>query len=313
MFDINGLFCLSEYVLNSSGSIDLQPQAASGRMRLSNRFRRLLWIGVAALFVISLLGMVFEFADANEAETTSIEFAVRRVLNRRRSIDLSIDNPTAGLLNQQRAEDEKVDENTRGKVENNELSDEGGNNGNEGSDDEDTTEAQPDVKASMFCLIGAVFSLHTLLVEHLKWDPKSFQRFSVATKIPVEIFCVSGPLVLVSAIIYSILAGLLYIGGGSSSAFFISASWSAIMVDMSFVCYSNAIYEIMTNRVDLVLHIVNLVTVYNAFTQLRFFPYTFVICGLSFWGVVIGIRCMRRFRAGEVRASNTIVFRPGSP
>lgn len=169
--------------------------------------------------------------------------------------------------------------------------------------------------ASAVCGFGALFSLYTMVVEHFKWDAKSFQRFSVATKIPVEVFCLSGPLVLVSAVIYAIMAVLWLLDSGSSSIFFISASWSAIMIDMSFVCYTNVMAEICANRVDVVLHVVNLFTVVFAFQHLRFVPLTFILCGLTFWGAVIAIRVCRRSQGGNLNDSNVplSIFRPGSP
>lgn len=269
------------------------------RMALWVRREKRLWIIILIFVALFLLGTLFELANANNADV-SVERAVRNVLNRRKAVDLSSDH--ASMLNEQHVDSDSLDGRGGGLSMDDTAADE---------DEEEEAAQKANIRAALVCAFGTVFSLHTLLIEHMKWDPKSFQKFSIATKIPVEIFCVSGPLVLVSAIIYTIMAGLLFLGGGSSSAFFIAASWSAIMIDMSFVCYTNALYEIFTNRVDLVLHIVNFFTVYNAFNQLRFFPFTFVICGLFFWTVVIGIRLVRRFRSGPVVNAN--VFRPGSP
>jgi len=251
------------------------------------RDRRFLYICLVfvSLFVI---GTLFELVYANDSDL-SVEQAVKSILSRRKAMERELSS----------REDRDM-----GDVD-------GDGNGLDDEEDVADTWRSTHVQAAFVCLAGTLFSLHTMVVEHRKWNPKSFQRFSVATKIPVEIFCVSGPLVLVSAIIYTILAGLLLLGDGSASAFFIASSWSAIMIDMSFVCYSNPLYEIATNRVDLVLHLINLITVYNAFRQLRFFPFTFVICGLFFWAVVIGIRVMRRFRSSGVASSGS--FRPGSP
>ena len=147
----------------------------------------------------------------------------------------------------------------------------------------------------------------------MRWDPKSFQRFSIATKIPVEIFCVSGPLVFVTSIIYLIMAGLLMLDTSTSSVFFLSTSWSAIMIDMSFVCYNQVLNEILANRVDIILHLVNFFTVGYSYHQLKFFPITFVICGLTFWGTVVLIRIYSRMRNGETMHSIVGTNRPQSP
>jgi len=241
---------------------------------------------VLILFVL-IISLVCEAGEPSEAKITS-EPAVRKTGPRRKTRDIK------RIIQEERPLDEDKLDDTVVK---------------DYDDDAIDYSYDPNVKASLICALGAIFSIYTLVIEQMKWDPRSFQRFSVATKIPVEVFCISGPLVLVSAIIYVIMAGLLFMGGSPTSTFFISSSWSAIMIDMSFVCYSSPFTEILTNKVDLILHIVNVITIYNSFNQLRFFPFTFVVCGLTFWGVVVALRLLRKFRAGE----NVNIFRPGSP
>jgi hypothetical protein len=275
------------------GDIERQKM---GSKSLSSKF---IWLICLVLVLLLLVDQILQFADANKAES-SVEQAIRQALNRRKAEQISskrVLDGTEKRLGEERLGGEAREEEY---IKEDEI------------DEDVESSRRANQKASVICAFGAAFSLYTLLVEHMKWDPKSFQRFSVATKIPVEIFCISGPLVLVSAIIYTMLAGLLLTGSSSSSAFFIASSWSAIMIDMSFVCYSNAVYEIFSNRIDLVLHLVNAVTVVYTFNQLRFFPFTFVICGLSFWAVVIAIRVFRRLSAND-RTPPSAIFRPGSP
>lgn len=48
------------------------------------------------------------------------------------------------------------------------------------------------VFAATIAGVGMIVSLYALLGERFKWA--SFTRFSVATKVPVVILCVSGPI-----------------------------------------------------------------------------------------------------------------------
>jgi hypothetical protein len=152
--------------------------------------------------------------------------------------------------------------------------------------------------AAGICLLGAVSSIYALLVEQFKLDRASFSRFSVATKIPVEVLCLSGPLVLVSTIMYILLSALILLEGSSKYVFFISASWSAIVIDMSFVMYES-VSDVLANRIDLIIHIVNACTVANSFSQLNFFPYTFILSGSVFWLAVIIMRILNHSSRGR--------------
>lgn len=269
--------------------------------RRTSRVSRILWALCVVLGLLLVVDQVLQFVDANNSQNP-FDKAIRQAIKRRKQKADTAPMKLGNLVQEITATGRQAQDDMDGS----------------GADYADENELDVDPimnqRASVICAFGIIFSIYTLVMEQLKWDMKSFQRFSVATKIPVEVFCISGPLVLVSAIIYSILAGLLLTGSSSSSAFFIASSWSAIMIDMSFVCYNNALYEILTNKVDFILHVVNLATVYHTFIDLRFFPYIFVVCGLSFWAVVIGIRLVRRFRGGAPpQVVSQPGFRPGSP
>ncbi|KAH9259073.1 hypothetical protein BASA81_002693 [Batrachochytrium salamandrivorans] len=144
------------------------------------------------------------------------------------------------------------------------------------------------------CLLGVGLSVLVLMGEQFHWFPNSFQRFSVATKIPIEIFCVTGPVVLLSAVIYTIMLVLLLMDSNTSSVFFLSASWTAILMDMTLICYDEVV-DLTKSKDDLAMHAINLLIVYFAFARLRFVPYTFILCGLFFW---ISVTVLRRKRQG---------------
>jgi len=163
------------------------------------------------------------------------------------------------------------------------------------SSNEDFADFEPgDQLGAMVCVVGAVASLVSLALERYQWDLASYNRFSIATKVPVQVFCVSGPLVLVSACLYSLLA-LLLLMDGTREVFFVTASWTAICVDMSCVMY-DAVGQMLSNWIDVVLHLVNIAILAHTFRQLDFLPSVFIASGSAFWGVVIGIRICRRFR-----------------
>lgn len=146
----------------------------------------------------------------------------------------------------------------------------------------------------LLCLLGVGLSVLVLVGEQFHWFPNSFQRFSVATKIPIEIFCVTGPVVLLSAVIYTIMLVLLLMDSNTSSVFFLSASWTAILMDMTLICYDEVVH-LTKSKDDLAMHAINLLIVYFAFARLRFVPYTFILCGLFFW---ISVTALRRKRQG---------------
>jgi len=162
----------------------------------------------------------------------------------------------------------------------------------DGGDDEDNAPASGDLLAAIACGVGAVASVVSLVLERSQWDIASYNRFSVATKVPVQVLCVSGPLVMVSACLYSLLAVLLLMGG-TREVFFISASWAAICIDMSAVLY-DSVAQMCANWVDLTLHAVNLFVVVHTFSRLPVLPGVFMVGGVVFWGVVLGMRLWRR-------------------
>jgi hypothetical protein len=136
--------------------------------------------------------------------------------------------------------------------------------------------------AALAALGGVVVSLAALLGERLKWA--SFEHFSVATKVPVEIFCVSGPIVMVTAVLYALLAFLLASERATSTVFYISACWSIIFVDMSAMLYSEW-RDLLRGSVDVCLHSVNLVIVGYALLHMPYVPSTFILISLGCWYV----------------------------
>jgi hypothetical protein len=151
----------------------------------------------------------------------------------------------------------------------------------------------------MVCMAGVAASLTSLAFEKYQWNMSSFSRFSIATKVPVQVFCVSGPLVMVSAFLYLILA-LLLLMDGTREVFFIAASWTAICIDMSLVMYeTSAISQIANNWIDVCLHVVNALVVVHTFNKLHFFPVVFMASGVAFWGVVMSIRVYRKWRGDD--------------
>ena len=167
-----------------------------------------------------------------------------------------------------------------------------------------------DSLGALICVTGALLSCLSLAFERNQWDLASYNRFSIATKVPVQVLCVSGPLVLVSACLYSLLA-LLLLMNGTREVFFIAASWSAICIDMSLVMY-DSLSQILANWIDIVIHLVNFAVLVHTFRQLRFFPVVFMVSGLTFWGVVIGIRLWRRYQESKTANNGGPLRRHGS-
>lgn len=154
-----------------------------------------------------------------------------------------------------------------------------------------------DVVGAAVCAVGAVASLLCLARERYQWELASYNRFSVATKVPVQVLCVSGPLVLVSSCLYALLGALLLMGG-TREVFYICSSWAAICIDMSFVLYDR-VQQVFTNWIDVVIHVVNLFVITRTFRQLQTVPVVFITSGTVFWTVVLGMRLWRR--VGEAR------------
>jgi hypothetical protein len=148
-----------------------------------------------------------------------------------------------------------------------------------------------------------------LLGERLKWH--SFGHFSVATKVPVEIFCVSGPIVMVTAVLYALLVFLLASERATSTVFYISACWSIIFVDMSAMLYSEW-RDLLRGSVDVCLHSVNLVIVGYALLHMPYVPSTFILISFGCWYVsALGSGCRAAASPSRhgVRVANTCLSR----
>jgi hypothetical protein len=152
--------------------------------------------------------------------------------------------------------------------------------------------------AALAALGGVAVSVAALLGERLKWH--SFEHFSVATKVPVEIFCVSGPIVMVTAVLYALLAFLLASERATSTVFYISACWSIIFVDMSAMLYSEW-RDLLRGSVDVCLHSVNLVIVGYALLHMPYVPSTFILISLGCWYVVSALGSVCRAAASLSR------------
>mmetsp|Transcript_15928 Transcript_15928/g.25989 ORF Transcript_15928/g.25989 Transcript_15928/m.25989 type:complete len:140 (+) Transcript_15928:1166-1585(+) len=136
------------------------------------------------------------------------------------------------------------------------------------------------VVATSTAVIGMLVSIFALLGERLKWA--SFAEFSVATKVPVEVFFVSGPIVMVTLLLYGILAFLLATEQATSTVFYISASWAIIFLDMSLILYKEW-KDMFRRNIDICLHSVNIVITAYAFSHMPYTPTAFIIISLGCW------------------------------
>lgn len=165
------------------------------------------------------------------------------------------------------------------------------------------------IRANVFPLfvlmLGIIISIIALYRESKRLGNPN--RFSVSTKIPVQIFCISGPLVLLTLILYLLLLILLYLQPNrTTSVFYISSSWTIIFMDMNVTYYFRqpvyllpqhqqhhpigsyfynhpGLYDL--SKTDLSLHLVNIITVIHSYSKLPFIPLAFIIGSLSFWFV----------------------------
>jgi len=162
----------------------------------------------------------------------------------------------------------------------------------------------------VFCFAGAGVSAVALYGEHRKWPSQA--AFSVATKVPVELFCISGPIVLVTFTLYLLLMFLVVTCHHSARAeaehledvnystcmapvFYISAGWSTVYVDLCFALYSD-ISELFRQRFDMSLHAINCALTVLAFFSLGEMPWAFLLCGVGFWSSILFARIWRRIR-----------------
>lgn len=158
----------------------------------------------------------------------------------------------------------------------------------------------------LFVLLLGIIISAVALVKEIK-RASNPNHFSVSTKIPVQIFCISGPLVFVTFILYSLLAILIYLQPNKTiSVFYISTSWSIIFIDMNVTYYFRQPFYLMQqqqqqqlqqnmqdtfiqptlsdlSKIDLLLHLVNIITVIHSYSRLPFVPVAFILSSLSFW------------------------------
>jgi len=152
------------------------------------------------------------------------------------------------------------------------------------------------IMAAMVAVLGMAASVYALLGERYKWS--SFVGFSVATKVPVEIFFVSGPIVMVTFLLYAVLAFLLSTERATSTVFYISASWAMIFIDMSLVLYDDW-RDIFRKYVDTCLHTVNIYIAVYALINMPYTPTTFILITQACWGTLVMTRVVRRFMDGQ--------------
>ncbi len=154
----------------------------------------------------------------------------------------------------------------------------------------------------LFVLVVGIITSAVALVKEIK-RLSNPNKFSVSTKIPVQIFCISGPLVFVTLILYSLLAILIYLQPNKTiSVFYISTSWSIIFIDMNITYYFRQPFYMMQqqqqqqlqdtfiqptlsdlSKIDLLLHLVNIITTIHSYSKLPFVPVAFILSSLSFW------------------------------
>ena len=162
------------------------------------------------------------------------------------------------------------------------------------------------------CLVGAAISAVALYGEHRKWPSQA--DFSVATKVPVELLCITGPIVLVSFTLYLLLAYLIVTCHDSASmkpVFYISTGWTMVYLDMCVTMYKNK-SEIFTQRFDMSLHTVNFSLAILSYIFIDIFPWAFAMCAGGFWASIIVARVYRKYRlTRRPRLPSRELQRPG--
>lgn len=153
-------------------------------------------------------------------------------------------------------------------------------------------------------MVGLFTSCLAYIGEMFRWP--SFLRFSVTTKVPIQIFGVNGPLVMVGAVIYLMLVvyfSLLAPRRGTGFPFYITTMWSIIFIELGFDHYKTWI-DMCTPVVDIVLHAVNAVIITYSFLKLNYFPVTFLLGGSFFWGMLVLARVCSKAKTAQ-RAANS--------
>mmetsp|Transcript_310 Transcript_310/g.369 ORF Transcript_310/g.369 Transcript_310/m.369 type:complete len:178 (+) Transcript_310:275-808(+) len=145
--------------------------------------------------------------------------------------------------------------------------------------------------AAAICAFGMLSCCVAFTAEELRWS--SYGQFSIATKIPVQIFGVKGPLVMVSALLYFLMGVLLISETGTGTVFYFCASWSVIYIDMGMEWY-NSWRAMFAPTIDIIIHLTNFVVVFYSLLKLSYFPVTFILAGSGLWGVLVLMRlCVR--------------------
>jgi len=146
--------------------------------------------------------------------------------------------------------------------------------------------------ASFVAVLGVLTSFYALLGERFKWA--SFGSFSVATKVPVEVFCVEGPIVMVTFVLYALLAFLLATERATSTCFYISASWAIIFMDMCIILHKDW-RDIYKQNIDSMLHFVNAYISTFCLVNMQYLPTSFLLISLACWGALVMSRVIRRY------------------
>ena len=146
--------------------------------------------------------------------------------------------------------------------------------------------------ASCVACFGMLASIIAMIGEKYKWA--SFGEFSIATKVPVELFFVTGPIVLVTTLLYGMFAFLLATERATSTVFYFSASWSVIFTDMSLILYKDW-RTLVHRRIDMCLHAVNIITAGYSFANMAYMPTSFLLIVSGCWGCLVMSRVVKRY------------------
>lgn len=147
------------------------------------------------------------------------------------------------------------------------------------------------IVAASISFIGCLGSFMTLLSEFFRW--KSYGKFSIATKIPVQFFGIKGPLALIALMLYLILSILLATETGTSTVFYICCSWAVLYFDLAIEFYEST-KEAFAHSIDRVVHATNSILLFYSFIKLSFIPVTFLLLGSLFWGILVLKRVRKR-------------------
>lgn len=140
------------------------------------------------------------------------------------------------------------------------------------------------IVAGLISLTGCFGSVMTIVSEYLRW--KSYGKFSIATKVPVQIFGLKGPLVLIALCLYLIVTVLLVTETSTLTTFYLISIWSVLYFDIGLKFY-NTLKEAMTHMIDVLVHCTNFLLFLYTLIKLSFIPVSFLIFGSLFWGLAV--------------------------